>query len=210
MAVTSSYTTLLANVADYLARSDLSSQIPVFVQNFEERFLRDPENWGSWMESALSVVISSNVAAVPATYLGLRIAYIGSGPPLKRVSLEQLYARYPRGGGSSGNAAFIARNGTNFEFGPVSVSGTLVGTFYAKPTVLRSYSTGGADAIAHFLIVNAPDLLLYGSLLEAMPFIKDDERVALWVAAKNDAVEKYRARFVEEDFSGAAPFTVAM
>lgn len=210
MAVISSYSTLLTAVGDYLARSDLTTFTPNFVQNMEERFFRDSENWGSWMESALSVAVSNNLAAVPADYLGLRIAYFSGYPQLNRITLEQMYARYPRGYGSAGVAKFIARNGANFEFGPETVSGTLIGTYYAKPTVLRSYTTGGADAAAHYLIVNAPDLLLYGALLEATPFIKDDARVPLWQAAYEIALAAYRSRLASENFSGSAPFTVVM
>lgn len=208
MAVITSYTTLLTAVSDYLARSDLTTFTPNFVQNFEEDFLRDPENWASWMESALSVTVSSGVAAVPASYLGLRVAYFSGYTPLKRITLEQMYARYPRGNTVSGIPTHICRNGSNFEFGPVPEdSTTLLGTYYAKPTVLRSF---GSDAAAHFLIVNAPDVCLYGSLLAAEPFLKNDARVVLWKTAYDLAVDTYRKRFVEEMSSGAAPFTVAM
>jgi hypothetical protein len=205
MAVITSYSTLLTETASWLARSDLTAAIPGFVQNFEEDFLGDPENWASWMESALSVTISSNVAAVPASYLGLRIAYISGNPPLKRVSLEQLYSRFPRGGGSAGTPRFIARNGANFEFGPAVATGTLVGTYYAKPTLLRSFA---ADAAAHFLIVNCPQLLLYGTLLQAEPFLKNDERIMMWKAAMDMNVASYRKRFVNEQYSSTTPFTV--
>jgi hypothetical protein len=208
LAVVSSYSTLLTAVGDYLARSDLTTFTPNFVQNFEERFLRDSENWGSWMESALSVTIASGVAAVPASYLSLRIAYFSGRPELKRISLEQLYARYPRGLSATGLPTHIARNGANFEFGPVPTDGTtLIGTYYAKPTVLRSFA---ADAAAHYLIVNAPDLLLYGALLEAMPFIKDDARIPMWAMAYDTALNTYRKRLTAENSSGSTPFTVAM
>jgi hypothetical protein len=207
MAVISSYSTLLTAVGDYLARSDLTTFTPNFVQNFEERFYRDSENWASWMESALSVAISNNVAAVPTGYLDLRISYITGYEPLKRVSLEQLYSRFPRGQGSAGVARFIARNASNFEFGPEVVSGTLAGTYYAKPTLLRSFAS---DAAAHFLIVNAPDLLLYGALLEAEPFIQNDARLVVWKSAYDWALDAYRKRFVEEMHSGSSPFPVAV
>lgn len=208
MAIITSYSTLLTAVGDYLARSDLSSYTPNFVQNFEERFYRDSANWASWMESALSVAIASNVAAVPTDYLGLKVAYISgqNSAPLKRITLDQLYARYPRSGGT-GTPAYIARNKSNFEFGPIAGSGTLVGTYYAKPTALRSYTTGGADAAAHPLIVNAPDLLLYGSLLEAEPFLKNDTRIPVWQAFHDRALQAYQTRYEEEEH--LAPMMVA-
>lgn len=179
------------------------------MQNFEEEFLTDPDNHAAWMETALSVTLGSNVAAVPTSpqYLGLRIGYFSGYPPLKRLTLEQLYARYPRGRGTAGVACFIARNGANFEFGPETQSGTLLGTYYGKPVALRSFAS---DAAAHFLIVNAPQLCLYGTLLQATPFLKKDDRIPMWKMAYDLQVDSYRRRFVEENSSGSVPFTVTM
>lgn len=207
MAVVTTYNTLLTAIADYLARSDLTTFTPNFVQNWEERFYRDSENWASWMEAALSVTITSNVAAVPAGYLGLKVAYIDGqvNPLLKRISLVQLYERYPRDSGLTGIPRYIARNGANFEFGPIPASGTLAGTYYAKPTVLRSDADG-----VNWLITNAPDLCLYGSLLEAEPFLKNDKRIAVWQSFYDSALVAYRSQFRAEDYSGSAPHTVAV
>jgi hypothetical protein len=207
MAVITTYNTLLTAVADYLARSDLTTFIPNFVQNWEERFYREPENWGSWMETALNVTITNNVAAVPADYLGIKVAYISgqSSPPLKRISLDQMYERFPRSVTGGGNPAYISRNGANFIFGPTSASGTLVGTYYAKQTVLRSDGDG-----INFLITDCPDLALYGSLLEAETFIKNDKRVSVWGQLYSAALEAYRSRMRAEDFSGSPPHTVVV
>lgn len=203
MAIITSYVTLQTAIADYLARSDLTTFLPNFTQNWEEDFLREPLNWGSWMEDALSVSISSGVAAVPADFLGLKIAYISgrNGPPLKRVSLEQLYQRYPRAG-STGSANYIARNGANFVFGPISTDGTLLGTYYAKPDPIRT--------TANLLLTDCPDLCLYGSLIAAEPFIKNDARIATWQAMYDRQLASYRNRFREDEYSGSAPHTVAV
>jgi hypothetical protein len=209
MAVITTYNTLVTAVTDYLARSDVSSGgwIPNFVQNWEERFYRDSQNWGSWMETALTGTVTSGVVAVPSDYLGLKVAYISGqqSAPLKRVSLDQLYQRYSRSGGT-GTPRYIARNGANFEFGPVGADGlTIAGTYYAKPTVLRTDSDG-----INFLITHAPDLCLYGSLLEAEPFLKNDKRIGVWQQFYSEALMAYRSRFREEDYSGGPPHTVAV
>lgn len=209
MAIITSYSTLLTAVGDYLARSDLTSYTPNFVQNFEERFYRDSQNWASWMESAFNVTVASGVAAVPSDYLGTKVAYIDTqnSAPLKRISLTQLYSRYPRAGGT-GTPVYFARNASNFEFGPIAADDSvLVGTYYAKPTALRSYTTGGADAAAHPLIVHSPDLLLYGALMEAEPFLKNDERIMIWNEFKKAAIDAYRSRYMEEEH--LAPMMVA-
>lgn len=202
MAVITSYTTLQTEVASWLARSDLTSAIPGFVQNFEERFYRQPKNFGKWMESTLSVAISTT-AAVPSDFLALKIAYLDgqTGEPLIASSLEQLLVKYPRAG-TAGQPKWIARDGANFVFGPVAGSGyTLAGTYYAKQTVLRSYA---ADAAAHWLVVNAPDLLLYGSLMEAQPYVMNDKRFPLWDAKYKEALEEYRALIKAQNISGGS------
>lgn len=206
MAVISSYNTLLTEVASWLARTDLTAAIPGFVQNWEEEFYNDSENWGAWMETALNVTVTSGAGPVPADYLGLKVAYISgqSSPPLKRISLDQLYQRYPRAI-SGGQAAYIARNGANFVFGPNIGGATLLGTYYAKPVLLRDDSDG-----INYLITNEPHLCLYGSMAQAETYIKNDSRVLVWQPKYEAALMAYRRRQRGEDYSGSPPHTVAV
>lgn len=205
MAVVTSYSTLLTAVQDFLLRPDLSSFAPNFVQNWEERFYRQPKNFGRWMEVSTSGTIAAGVVAVPAAYLGLKYAYVDGNPAsrLDRVSLNQLYGTYPRNGRTD-VPAWISRDAGNFVFGPEpDDTYTINYIYWAKPTVMRSYTTGGADAAAHWIIVNAPDLALYGSLREASAFLKSDERVPMWNLAYEQALEDYRQLQREEDVSGS-------
>lgn len=206
MSVISSYSTLLTEAGEYLKRSNLTAFIPGFVQRWEEKFYRQPKNFGRWMETSGTIgTIASSVVAVPSDYLGLKIAYVNGErqPPLERKSLTQLYGRYPRGVTETSVPQWISRDGTNFVFGPLPDSAyTIKGTYWAKPTVLRSFAS---DAAANWLIVNAPDLVLYGTLLQAEPFSKNDARIAVWQSLYNDALADYRDLHKEEDESGS-PF----
>jgi hypothetical protein len=202
MALVTSYSTLLASVANNLARSDLTADIPGFVQNFEERFLRQPRNFGKWMEASLNVTITAGVAAVPTDYLAARILYLNgqSQAPLKPMSLEALYIAYPRTS-AGGTPKWFARDVGNFVFGPAASGGTLNGTYYAKPVVLRTFAS---DAAAHYLIVNAPDLLLYGALLDAQPFLKNESRIPVWAEFYRKAEADYRDLMKAQNISGGA------
>jgi hypothetical protein len=203
MAVITSYTTLLTAISDELARSDLSSYTPGFVQNWEESFLREPKNFGRWMEASLSAPIASSVLAVPAAYLGLKIAYVNGTytPPMDRVSLQSLYGSYPRGG-CTGVPAKISRDNTNFVFGPEPDSTyTIKGVYWAKPVVLRSFT---ADAAAHWIIVNAPDLALYGALTHSAPFLRNDSRLPVWQGLYDMQLQSYRRLNKDEEFSGSS------
>jgi hypothetical protein len=203
MAVVTSYPTLLTAVADYIARSDLTSFIPNFVQNWEEKFYRQPKNFGSWMETPLNETVASSVIAVPADYLAMKYAYVNGSPAsrLDRMSLNQLLGAYPRGG-ETGIPRWYAREGSNFIFGPApDDTYNIRGTYWAKPTLLRDFA---ADASAHWIIVNAPDLALYGALIEAQPFLMNDKRIPTWQGFYDTALMNYRELFREEDVSGSA------
>lgn len=198
MAIISGYASLQTAVTDTLARSNLSTWVPNFVQNFEERFYRQPKNWGRWMEVALNGTIASSVIAVPAAWLGLKYSYVNGNPSsrLDWVSLNQLYGRYPRGSGT-GVPSWISRDVDNLVFGPAPDSAyTIKGVYWAKPTLLRNYA---ADAAAHWLILNAPDLVLYGALLEAEAFIKNDKRLLTWREFYTAALNDYRDWIKQEE-----------
>ena len=95
MAVITSYATLQTAVADYLARSDLTTFIPNFIQNAENKLYRSLNLRNE--ETALSVTIASGVAAVPTGFKALKFAYIDGSPIslLRWVSVEELYNDYP-------------------------------------------------------------------------------------------------------------------
>lgn len=202
MAVVTGYASLQTAVADWLARDELTGFIPNFIQNWEERFYRQPRNFGRFMEASFAGTIASSVIAVPSDYLGLKYAYIDASPAsrLDRVSLNQLYGSYPRNSGT-GRPRWIARDLTNFVFGPAPDSDyDIAGVYYAKPTLIRSFA---ADAAAHWIILNAPDLALYGALLESAPFLKNDKQVATWDAFYGRCLLDYQDLNRDEDVSGS-------
>jgi hypothetical protein len=207
MAVISGYTSLQTEVANWLARSDLSDAIPGFIQNFEERFYRQPKNFGPWMESALSVSFTST-ATVPTDFLALRVAYLdgNSNRPLQMSSREQVLQMYPRSG--SGQPKWMARDGSTWIFGPApDGTYTLNGTYVAKPALLRDFA---GDAETHFLIVHAPDLLLYGALMEAQPYVMNDKRFGLWQAKYAEALQDYRDLMKAQGYSNSSLQVVAL
>lgn len=204
MAVIAGYATLLTEVQNWLARSDaaLIAAIPGFVQNWESDFYREPKNFGRWMEVADDPVIASSVITVPTDYLQLKYAYVSGSPSsrLDRVSLNQLYGRYPRGM-ATGIPVWMAREAGSFIFGPPpDDTYTIHRVYWGLPTLLRNFA---ADAAAHYMITSAPDLCLYGSLLQAEPFIKNDPRIDTWQTMHDRALQSYRRLQREEDYSGS-------
>lgn len=189
MAVITNYATLRTAVADYLARDDLTTFVPNFIQNAENKLYRTLNLRNE--ETALSVAISSGVAAVPSDFKALKFAYYDGTPVdlLQWVTIDELYRDFPDRSSSSTNPSVISREGTNFVFGDVAADGTLKGIYYAKHASLR-------DTDPNWYVTNAPEVLLYASLLESAPFIQNDERLLVWRELLMDAVESLK---IEQD-----------
>jgi hypothetical protein len=103
-----------------------------------------------------------------------------------------IYARYPVRSGAE-IPRDIAVEGSNFIFGPYPGDYTISGIYYARLTPLSASNT------TNWFTTNATDALLYGSLLEAAPFLGDDPRVPMWQIAFDLAIasikkEETRAR----------------
>lgn len=183
MAVITSYATLQTAIADYLAQGDLTGFIPNFIQNAENKLYRTLNLRNE--ETALSVSVSSGVGPVPSDFKALKFAYVNESPiqKLEWMPIDWLYEKYPLRSGAS-TPCFMSRDGANFVFGPHAKDFTLSGIYYAKQDPLRTTDPS-------WYVTNAPELLLYGSLLEAIPFIKDVDsgRVQIWRQFYQDALD---------------------
>lgn len=196
MARITDYATLVTATTDYLARSDLSGYVPNFLQNAESKIYKSLRL--RTMETALSVTISSGVAAVPSDYLELKFANVSVSPvvSLERTTAEYIYAQYPVRSGAE-IPKFIARQGDSFIFGPYPGDYTITGIYYKLLTSLSSSNT------SNWFITNAPEVLLYAACLEAQPFLVNDKRLPVWQQMLSESIETVRRAEYGEDWSGS-------
>ncbi len=186
------YSDLQTSVANWLHRSDLTTIIPDLVLLGEVRLMRELRC--KEMETALNVTISSGVATVPTDYLDMKSAYIDGTPvsKLDRATADLIYDQYPLRS-SNGKPKKIAREGSNFIFGPFPDSNyTVKGIYFAKPTSIQT--SANSTFLAH------PDLYLWAALSEAAPYLKNDARLIVWEQKLSDGVAK--ANSLANDFGG--------
>jgi hypothetical protein len=70
--------------------------------------------------------------------------------------------------------------------------------FYKKITALSGTN------LTEQMLTNNPDIYLYGALLEAEPFIMNDERVSLWALGFEKAVASLQEQDNKDRHSGSA------
>lgn len=191
------YSELQTAVTNWLKRADLSTYIPDLITFGEARIYRDLRIRA--METALSTAISSGVLAVPSGYLEMKHAYVNASPVqwLQRKTAEWIYQKYPTRSADA-SPKFFAREGENLIFGPYPDSTyTIKGIYYKKLDALSASNT------TNWFTANAPDLLLFATLCEAEPFLKNDPRTVLWEQKYEAVRSRVQKRDDQEEFSGS-------
>lgn len=191
------YAELKTAVANWLARSDLTSYIPDFIRLAEVRIYDEVKHID--METALSDTIASGVIAVPSGYRSMVDMYVETTPIqfLLRKPSRWIYEKYPTRSATS-TPLYFARERTNFIFGPYPDSGyTVKGTYIKTLEALSDSNT------TNWLTDERPDLILYGSLIAAEPFLKNDARLAMWEAMYMKAKAAANKAYESERYSGS-------
>ena len=176
MAITN-YTDLQSTIADYLARTDLTTQIPLFIQLAENRLRRDVRIRPMLKVVTTLTTASDPTVALPSDFLEMRDMHIESSPiqTLVYQNPSNFYRNTKASTADSGAPKFYTVMGSEFQFAPIPDSAyTLKMVYYASPTYLSS------TVSSNVFLANSPDLLLYASLGEAEPYLMNDARVATW------------------------------
>jgi hypothetical protein len=176
MAITN-YTDLQSTIADYLARTDLTTQIPLFIQLAENRLRRDLRTRPMLKVVTTLTTASDPTVALPSDFLEMRDLHIESSPiqTLVYQNPSNFYRNTKASTSDSGAPKFYTVMGSEFQFAPIPDSAyTLKMVYYAAPSYLSS------TVSSNVFLANSPDLLLYASLGEAEPYLMNDARIATW------------------------------
>ena len=197
------FTELKDAVADWLDRSDLTARIPDFITLAEARLNRDLRIRPMEVRSSMETTSGQQYFNLPGGYIQMRNIQLNTNPtaPLEYITPEMLDRLY--GSSATGKPRAYSLIGDEIQLAPIPDSDyTLEMAFYEKFTPLGDGTSG--TVTTNWLTKNAPDILLYGALLEAEPFIKNDERIGLWLNAYNGAVRKLQDADARDRHSGSA------
>jgi hypothetical protein len=197
------FTELKDAVADWLDRSDLTARIPDFITLAEARINRDLRIRPMEVRSTMETTSGQQYFNLPGGYIQMRNIQLNTNPtaPLEYITPEMLDRLY--GSSATGKPRAYSLIGDEIQLAPIPDSAyTLEMAFYEKFTPLGDGTSG--TVTTNWITKNAPDVILYGSLLEAEPFIKNDERIGLWLNAYNGAIKKLQDADARDRHSGSA------
>jgi hypothetical protein len=198
MAYVLTYDTLTASVTDYVERTDNNfiSQIPLFIMLGERRVARDLKILGLRVIWTDTMLAGQEFIQKPARWLNNSTFNIGTGTGFNtRVQvLERSYEfcrmYWPNPTLTGQPKYYCDYNYDNWLISPTPDDVYPYEVFYYETPQLID-----ATDQTNWLTSNAPEVLLYGTLLETAVYLKDDDRIGAWT----DYYNKARANITEED-----------
>ena len=183
----STYTELKAAVADWLNRSDLTSAIdydflPLCEAELRRRVRRTTKT-GTIYANAAEVSPPTDMAEPISLTLDSGSPY--NDVPLKIVTPQKLAEVKAMYGGQAGRPTHVAYYNSKFQFAPEPDQSYDCTVVYAMQfTALSGSNTTNA------ILTEAPDAYLYGCLLQAAPYLEHDERIPVWQAKFDKAIDQ--------------------
>lgn len=205
----SNYVELQASVASYLARDDLTSVIPDFVRLAEAKFNRVLLHPRMEIRTTLTVntlLTSPEFLDLPAdfqTMRSVRLPDTAGKPRLQFLTQTQIEDYRYSIDNMAGTPTSFSIVGDEIELAPTPNADIDVEVLYrGNIPPLASNST-------NWLLTLAPDLYLYGSLLEASPYMQNDERISVWGSALATVIDQLNIHGERQSFD-SGPTTIRL
>ena len=206
MAFFTTYSDLKTTVANYLARSDLTSVIPEFIRLAEDRLRRELRIRQMLKVATATTTDGDSTVSLPSDFLAMKDLHLNTNPV--RTLTFQNTSNFFELNNVSATSKGYPRNytllGSEFKFAPVPDSAyTLEMVYYYKPDYLSDTNS------SNLFLANCPDLLLYGALGEAEPYLMNDERLATWGALYDRGLQALRASDEDAEYP-ASPMRITL
>lgn len=183
MAGIATTTDLISAATEWLARDQdatLVARIPTFIQLCEAKLNRGL--FVRQMEQRSTATLSSGVTdcefvLLPPDFQSMRrvrLSSVTGKPNLTFKSGTQMDEYRASNGDATGQPQFFTIFGSEMELVPTPDQA------YTIEMVYRTMIPALASNTTNWLLQLAPDLYLYGALLESAPYIKEDDRINTW------------------------------
>jgi hypothetical protein len=178
------YSDLTSAIADWLNRQDLTARIPDFVTLAEAQFNRQLRV--RQMLARSDATLDVQYIALPADNIGLKNVKLLTSPITELSYAEPAYIDEMNRQYTSGKPRFYSIINNTISLAPVPDGA------YAGEIQYWQRIPSLAGAATNWLMTLHPDLYLYGSLMQAAPYLKDDDRIQVWAGIVGSLLDDIR------------------
>ena len=175
----------------------MGSFIPDFVALCEARFNRELRLRSMEQKWEADTVGGQANYALPPQFLQMREFRLNTNPTVSlRYVSPEIYEAWNLG---SGEPTFYTIIANEIRLGPVPA-----GVYNIEMLYWAKFPSLGGTTTSNWVLQNAPDVYLYGSLMEMEPFIQNDARIAVWAAGYDRAISNIQMQDDKDRHSGSA------
>lgn len=188
------YASLVSAVADWLKRADLNPVIPTFIQLAEQRVSRDLKHYRMITDASGTMTsgrfgLNNDFCSPARLSVSIGGYDIALEPVPNQRALNDRLGGVPYGYYIEGDEVCVLGGSGNQDF---------TFRYYAKIPALSTTNP------VNWLLQTAPDVYLYACLLEASPYLEDDARIPIWLAAYEKAIASLQAESDSARYSPSA------
>lgn len=182
IAAVMTYDSLVDDIQTYLERTDTATiqKIPTFIMLAEQVLATDLKFLGNMTVSQSTMVANQPVIDKPARWrktVSMNVTVNGERRPVFLRKYEYLREYWPDPTQTDVPLYYCDYDYTHWLVAPTPAQAyNFEVLYYERLQPLDSSNQ------TNWFTIYAPQALLYGSLLQAMPFLKNDDRVPMWQA----------------------------
>jgi hypothetical protein len=198
MAITN-YSELQSSVANFLARDDMTSQIPDFISLAEARMSRELQARSQERRATATLTEGDAFVSLPTDLRSIRLVKLNTTPTevLEYYTPTKINELYPNL--ESGQPRCYTIIGGEVKFAPTP------GSAYTAEIV---YSEGVQDLsdsnTVNTILTRHPDAYLYGTLAAASVYLMDDAKTSVYEQLFGRAIEEIKREEERGKHAGSA------
>lgn len=188
-AVVMTYTSLAADIQSYLERTDTATvdKIPTFIMLAEQIIASQLKALGNLTVNTSTMVANNPIIAKPARWrktVSFNLTNASNRQPVLLRKYEYLRNYWPNPT-EVDQPLYYA----DYDYDHWFVAPTPDQAYIFEVLYYERVQPLDASNQTNWFTAYAPQALLYGSLLQAMPFLKNDPRIGMWQQQYNGIME---------------------
>jgi len=183
------YDSLVEDISSYLERTDTATleKIPTFIMLAEQVIASEIKFLGNLTVNESNMVASQPIIDKPARWhktVSMNVTVAGKKYPILLRKYEYLREYWPTATDTGVPKFYADYDYTHWLVAPTPATNySFEVLYYERLQPLDSSNQ------TNWLTTYAPQALLYGTLLQAMPFLKNDDRTPMWQAQYDKIIQ---------------------
>jgi len=182
VAAVMTYDSLVENISSYIERNDTQTleKIPTFIMLAEQVIASQIKFLGNLTVNESTMTQGSNIIVKPARWhktVSMNVIVSGERTPIFLRTYEYLRQYSP-----DATQENIPKYYADYDYTHWLVAPTPSDDYNFEVLYYERVQPLDSSNQTNWFTIYAPQAMLYGSLLQAMPFLKNDERIPMWRA----------------------------